>query len=351
MILRIPTDKGEIVLATDDKADKALELPASRYPVDCTRLMNTPLPHLSRLKNLAQLYQYAAFLAMQSGRLDRASSNIVTKLALARTLDNEPCLISQLVRLKMIKMAFATLERRANTGALSATEVTNLTAAFAKARTTHLATHALIGERAMTIPYFRMTRAEAARLKTRKDGDEPRNDSPLAYDGPAILKLIGYYELDFGSYLAGMSKGIEIAGRTPPANLAASRYFAHAGEESTKRHRAVSGRLLSAYTGVAARGNEAIAWQRLAVTALAIEQFRNQNGRLPEKLLELRPQFRFKEAEDPFAGNALRYRRTETGYVLYSVGGDGRDDGGLVESERKESSDGKSYDLSFTVER
>ena len=82
-----------------------------------------------------------------------------------------------------------------------------------------------------------------------------------------------------------------------------------------------------------------------------IEQFRNQNGRLPEKLLELRPQFRFKEAEDPFAGNALRYRRTETGYVLYSVGGDGRDDGGLVESERKESSDGKSYDLSFTVER
>src|SRR5438093_7772040 len=55
------------------EADKALDLPASRYPVDCTRLLNTPLPHLARLKNLTELYQYAAFLAMQSGRLDRAS--------------------------------------------------------------------------------------------------------------------------------------------------------------------------------------------------------------------------------------------------------------------------------------
>jgi hypothetical protein len=333
------------------EADKALELPASRYPVDCTRLMNTPLPHLARLKNLAELYQYAAFLAMRSGRPDRASSNIVTMLALARTLDNEPCLISQLVRLQVIGMAFATLERRANTSALSADEVTNLTAAFASARTTDLATRALIGERAMTIPYFRMTRAEATRFNPRKDSDETRNDSPLPYNGPAILKLIGYYDLDFGSYLAGMSKGIEMARRTPPANLAANRYFAYAGDESAKRHRAISGRLLSAYSVFVSRGNEAVAWQRLALTALAVERFTNRNGRRPETLEELTSQFRVEESWDPFSGKALQYRRTETGYILYSVGQDGRDDGGLELVDKRKSADGKSYDLPFTVER
>ena len=333
------------------ETDKALALPESRYPVDYTRLMETPLPHLARLNTLAKLHEYAAYLAIRSGRFDRVSTNTATMLALARTLDNEPCLISQLVRLRVIKMAFTTLERRVNAAALSAAELKHLSAAFANARTAHLATHALIGERAMTIPYFRMTRAEAARLRPRKNDDESQRDSPLAYNGPAILKLLGYYELDFGSYLTGMNKGIELAGSPPPVNLAAGRHFARAGEESTKRHRAVSGHLLSAYAGVASRGNEAIAWQRLAVTALAIEQFRNQNGQLPDELEGLTPRLRRNEVEDPFVGRALRYKRTETGYVLYSVGGDGRDNGGLEESDKTKISHGKSYDLTFTVER
>lgn len=32
--------------------------------------------------------------------------------------------------------------------------------------------------------------------------------------------------------------------------------------------------------------------------------------------------------DDPFSGQALRYRKTNRGSVLYSVGADGKDDGG-----------------------
>jgi hypothetical protein len=55
--------------------------------------------------------------------------------------------------------------------------------------------------------------------------------------------------------------------------------------------------------------------------------------------------------EDPFAGDPMKYRRKAGGYVLYSVGPDGSDDGGLEKSNKKESADKKSYDITFVVER
>ncbi len=333
------------------KADEALKLPASRYPVDCSRLMSTPLPHLTWLKEIAELHQYAAFLGMASRSPSLATSNILTILALARTLDSEPCLISQLVRLRLIKLAFVTLERRANAGAFGSSETASLAAAFAQTRTTNIAVRALIGERAMTIPYFRMTKAEATRIKPPRDGDDSKKDSPLPCDGPAILRLIGYYDLDYGSYLIGMNKAIALLDNLPPDNLRAGAYLARVGEASMQRRRTLSGLSLSAYAGVARRENEGIALQRLALTALAVENFANGTGRVPEKLEQLTPQLLAELPEDPFTGLELRYRRAERGYVVYSVGPDRQDNGGLESSHQKESDDKKSSDITFTVER
>jgi hypothetical protein len=272
-------------------------------------------------------------------------------LALARTLDNEPCLISQLVRLKLLGMAFETLERRANAGAFDAMELSALVGAFTQTRITNVVARALIGERAMTLPYFRMTRAEQARISPPRPDSEPKHDSPLPCHGPAILRLIGYYELDFGSYLIGMNKAITLLSNAPPSNLRASAYFARVGEASTKRRRTLSGMTFSSYAGSMWRENQGVAHQRLALTAFAVESFRNETGRLPEKLEELAPKYFEEVPEDPFTGLELAYRRTEKGYVIYSVGSDRTDNGGLGEADKKQSDDKKSYDITFTVER
>src|ERR1051325_3095635 len=334
-----------------NKADEALTLSASRYPIDCTLLMNTLLPHLGWLDEIAELHQFSACIAIEAGSAAFASSNIVMMLALARTLDNEPLLISQLVRLKLVGRAFATLERRASAGAFSSVEIANLAAAFKLTHATNIGARALIGERAMTIPYFRMTRAEAGRINPSKNGDDPKKDSPAPYNGPAILKLIGYYELDYGSYLLAMRKAIALLSNAPPENLRAGKYLGGVGEASTQRQRTLSGLLLSSYAGVPRRENEAIATQRLALAALDVESFRNETGRLPENLAELSPKYFEELPKDPFTGLELKYRRTEKGYVIYSVGPDQQDNGGLEKADKKQSDDKKSYDITFTVER
>lgn len=333
------------------KVREALKLASSRYPIDCTKLMSTELPHLADLVSLAYLNQCSAVLAILDGQTNAPIENIEAILALAHTLDDEPPLISQLVRLRMVRMAFATLEHQANANPFTPAEILSLENLFTHIRTTNTAARALIGERALTIPYFRMTKAEALRLHPPSDQNDTKPNSPLPCHGPAILRLIGYYELDYGSYLIGMNKAITLLSNPPPENLRAFRYLSRVGEESAKRRRTLSGQTMSVYAAVPFHEAEAIAHQRIVALALSLESFRNETERLPEQLAELTPKYLPEMPEDPFTGVALKYRRTEQGYVIYSVGRDREDNGGLEKADRKKSADKNSYDITFTVDR
>ncbi|HVV70093.1 MAG TPA: hypothetical protein VHI52_01050, partial [Verrucomicrobiae bacterium] len=68
-----------------------------------------------------------------------------------------------------------------------------------------------------------------------------------------------------------------------------------------------------------------------AVVACALELFRRQNGRLPERLDALEPGFISKLPQDIITGQALKYRPGADGrYILYSVGWNEIDDGGVM---------------------
>src|SRR5262249_49309120 len=67
---------------------------------------------------------------------------------------------------------------------------------------------------------------------------------------------------------------------------------------------------------------------RCATVALAAERHRINRGEWPRVLADLVPEHLASVPLDPFDAAPLRYRRTDTGAVIYSVGSDGRDDGG-----------------------
>jgi hypothetical protein len=68
--------------------------------------------------------------------------------------------------------------------------------------------------------------------------------------------------------------------------------------------------------------------RRLLMTEAALRLFHSEHGRWPASLIELVPDLLSKVPTDPFSGQPLVYRCTEDGYLLYSVGGNGVDDGG-----------------------
>jgi hypothetical protein len=67
-----------------------------------------------------------------------------------------------------------------------------------------------------------------------------------------------------------------------------------------------------------------------AAIACALERFRLAKGHFPEKLETLVPQFISQLPNDPLTGESYKYRRANDGqFVLYSIGWNEKDDGGV----------------------
>lgn len=78
---------------------------------------------------------------------------------------------------------------------------------------------------------------------------------------------------------------------------------------------------------------------QLSYCAFALAAWKDVYGIYPEKTGQLVPDFLKTVPMDLFTGESLTYRRTETGYLLYSVGPNLQDDGGLRVTETDEADD------------
>jgi hypothetical protein len=101
----------------------------------------------------------------------------------------------------------------------------------------------------------------------------------------------------------------------------------------------------------AARGEATvIARIRAARTTLAIERWRlAHGGSPPDSLADLVPGYLCAVPADPFDDRALRYRKLTRGYVVYGLGPDFIDDGGMERPAHAGAAD--RCDVTFTVER
>ncbi len=86
----------------------------------------------------------------------------------------------------------------------------------------------------------------------------------------------------------------------------------------------------------AARGD---ARRRVARVALAMHRYRAEHDRFPQSPGELAPEFISFLPTDPFDGKPLKLKPTEKGLVVYSVGPDMTDNGGLPFDKEEETGD------------
>ena len=78
----------------------------------------------------------------------------------------------------------------------------------------------------------------------------------------------------------------------------------------------------------------------LARVAIALERYRLAHGQYPDSLDTLTPQFVTRLPHDIIDGHQLHYQRTTGGqFILYSVGWNETDDGGVVIFKRGSTGD------------
>jgi hypothetical protein len=161
-----------------------------------------------------------------------------------------------------------------------------------------------------------------------------------------FLKASGLMEIDLFHYCSIMEKYLAASRLPPPESLAVARsvdkeFGKLPGFCVVSRWLTCGGSGMSAYF---VHEFSVTATLRCSRASLAVERYRLANGALPDSLDALVPKFLNAVPTDPFNGQPLRYKRLAAGYVVYSVGEDGVDNGGTEGY-------GPGTDITFTVER
>jgi hypothetical protein len=326
-----------------------------RYPVDLTPGFTTRLPHLVNVKVSAQLLQQEAAANAAKGRADLAQQSVLAGLSLTRSLEQEPVLISQLMRIAATDLTVTGLELTLNRKALSEEQAAALATAFQAAEDNADAAlvRGLAGERCCAMAMFASpTRWHEVFSLMAEDSGAP----PLA-QAPEVDKFMESYsaspalqeDLDF--YLKNMQSLFAMAKTPTPAGLEAAKAWSASIKAKGPFDHVYSRILLPALELALERSAIAVAELRTAQGALAIERYRlAHNNALPDTLNQLVPQYLKSVPQDPFDGRPLRFKKHPSrGYTVYSIGRDRQDNGGRHKMAKMPR--GTLYDLAFTVNR
>ena len=317
-------------------AHEAAALTRCRYPIDLTHGPQVDLAHLSQLRQLARLLCLSAMRAAETGDGDRVVDDFSDALAIARSLEQEPLLISQLVRMACDGIVVAgNLMRALNRMSLSDVQCRRLDDALAATDYGDAAVRAWVGERCWfcTIDMF---------LAPDTSGRDRRKKSVLDEIVPGsrdvavgLVRASGVGHIDLLYLLDTFEDVVAAAGMPRPEGIRAIRAVEQRLENLPS--------LLSVGTRMTipdlCRSLDAFAraegWLGNARGALAVEQYRLEHGVCPERLSDLVPEYLDAVPTDPFDGEPLRYRQFAGGYKVYSVGRDLVDDGGATPAEQR----------------
>jgi RNA polymerase sigma factor (sigma-70 family) len=303
----------------------------SRYPIDLTKGSDTLLPHLASIKKGGQLAQLAAMLEAENGDGRKAADDVATVLALARSLKAEPVLISQLVRAADLALAVEALNQSVNRASLPPESLSALAKMFQETEDYDARgegfTRALVGEKVNHTALLNNRKQllhilEAYGSNGQADA-ESRHVVEYVKKTPSLRAELDFFQSTFQQLMAARQDPL------PDRLKEFSDLIDSRVSEARNQGLLLNAAEWTADGPAASREARCVANSRLALTGIALEQFRAAHGNhYPDGLSELIPTCLDAPLTDPFDGHPLRYRKQGAGYVLYSIGPDLKDDGG-----------------------
>lgn len=330
--LRVELEKVKPAL---DEARKLAGLPTGRYPAirseDVTSAMY--LDRIQKPRPVANLLLAEAALLAQDGQADAALTSCRSILNAGRSLGDEPLALAQLVRMAGRGLAVVAVERVLAQGQPAEEALRAGQELLQDEEHRPLLLHALRGERASA--HEQMGWMETGNLQRMSGGTVTNN---WLQQLSSRLNA-GWLKENHVRLLECMTEGVEIA-KLPL-------------EEQADRIRAVHQRLktmgdtpqganqvfvtmaFASFVKLADACTRTRAELRCAIAALAAERYRLAHHDWPDSLEKLVPTFLPQLPIDPYDRKPLRYQRVEDGVAIYSVGPDGKDDGGKLDRKNR----------------
>jgi hypothetical protein len=330
------------------KAEAALKqamrlgnMPRGKYEVRWQLFVaNTPLPSQSA-REAVNLLQKDAWLLSQRGQADAALEHVVSIVNAGRSVGDEPGTISQLIRMAAQSVAVHTCERALAQGTPSDAALAKAEKVLLEETKDPLTLYAMRGERAHFYRFLEAIKKGETSFSAAAGALAPGGSSANAWqsfseriearrtEAPGVrvlTQLVEIAKLPVEQQVPEMKKLQASAGNLPI--LVSLQLPAQA-------------KIFEAFVRVQA-------WLRTAAVGVAVERYRLANGRWPETLADVvKARLIEQIPTDPYNGEPVRYRRLKDGAVVYCVGPDGQDDGGLI--NRKGDPTKAGFDLGFQL--
>jgi hypothetical protein len=324
----------------------ALQRPRCRFPIEIEDGAFVKLSHLMQLKTEAEAFRIVVLLAADRRDVATALSTIDSMVRLADTLRTEPNELSQLVRVNILQHGIAATEELLGRAPLDAGQIKHLRELWAGIDTQEILRLSLQSAAAFGLSLFDLPKRVVVAQSQGADAREALMKNRL---GKRILGLLGVTAIDKRFMLEVIEQSCVVRQLDYPEQV---RRAEKLHEESDRRLYGFPPKLISMMAtpmvrSYVTRAADLEAQKRCLLTALGIKQSMLVAGAVPENLDGLIPTFISELPKDPFDGQPLRYQRRPTGFIVYSIGSDLRDDGG----NRKRSHMGRIADLVVAVEK
>jgi hypothetical protein len=301
----------------------------SRYPIHLEDGPATLLPHLARLKHAVALLSAEGLMHATEGDAEKATQAFLAAGRAAESLSEEPIIISQLVRYAGWAILLPRLERSLCLAHFTDSQLAALQQVVEPAERPRAAARAWAGEQAIHMSVF--NEPKMRRMAFRElQGSGWQAGGLLMAGSFTLLQVTGIMEKDKAFFCAEMGRELAALELPYPARFAACQQLAAITNQPSRLF-VLSRMLLPALGGFHIREADHVARVRVTTAALAVERFRvTHTNALPGNLDQLAPAYCNAVPADPYDGKPLRYKTHGGSYVVYSVGSDGRDDGGVV---------------------
>jgi len=318
------------------------------------------LPHLAPLKHFAQRLSSTSICDLQRGDAESASVKIRATLAIAKGMENERLIISQLVRIAIVNIAVTATWEFLQSPKVTDEQLAALQREWTAAEFLGGGENALLMLRAL---------CEAAAARMRQSSEEfrqqatmySRRSSPgpsgwfdqaanlavlktkesvwrFAWSDPDELKMLRGQQIILDAFrLARTGQAFQTALRQQETGLAALGVRVQSSDPERGLFgidENVSSMMSQSLVSIGRfpyRIFRIEAARQIVIGAIALKRYQLRHGSFPARLSDMVPEFVAAVPDDPMDGKPLRYRLNLGGtYVLYSVGEDGKDDGGDV---------------------
>jgi len=309
------------------------------------------------VKRAIQVLNCAAMYDLKQGQLDAAHINLCALVKLAVNQKPEPLVICQLVRQACVAIAFNATWQALQTPGWTDNQLAALQAAWGGCDLPGDMGRAFEMERAMGLDYYRQVKTSRETLNSVLEqregagwrelmGPFPTEGFWLHYlhvpvwriawiDQDELRDLERWQIMIERERFARANSWSALPGRPAGGDPTESMPWIMLFQDREKlgwydRYRFLfSGGPFGITDAVARKTLFLQTQQQMVVTAIALTRYESRTGKLPADLDALVPSFLPTLPKDWMDGKTLRYRaRPEGGFVLYSAGEDGKDDGG-----------------------